>query len=113
MTNREDSTMSRSVQEVSTLLENIYFNGSEQRRGLRIERTTLRELFQMQRLEAATLAKLHDELRLRGFLLFPLDTDNYKAAQIWLLGRAARLEQWPIADNAVIQRAEQKAMQAA
>ena len=103
--------MARSVNEVGIILENIYFNGFEESRGpYKITRSTLRKIFDMGRLEGGTLIHLHEELRDDGFLLYPLDEDDFSKAKLWVVDWMSRLETRPIADYKALERAERRAL---
>jgi hypothetical protein len=94
--------VAKSPEDVALKLINIYRHGFERRGSYRISKPHLRELFGMARVEATTLKTLHDVLREDGYLLTPLDQDDYHHAQTWIVQRLVRLERQPIVDDAVI-----------
>jgi hypothetical protein len=77
------------VQLLATLLQNIYWNGFEERRGTRyrINRSRLKDLAQVQRFEVGTLKKLAELLKADGFMLYPLDKGDFSANE-WFFREA-------------------------
>ena len=61
----------------------------------------------MGRVEATTLQTLHDVLRERGFLLTPLDNDDYSTAQMWVVQRLVTLQARPIVNDGMLAEEEE------
>jgi hypothetical protein len=98
------------VQLLATLLENIYWNGFRERRGTsyRINRSRLRDLADVQRFEIGTLEKLVARLKADGFILYPLDNNDFGATE-WVFDKRDTLRALPLADDAAIRNADDRA----
>ena len=96
--------MPKTPEDVARLLIRIYRKGFEKRGAYRILRSSLRDepLFDMRRLEGTTIQELHECLRERGYLLTPLDQDDFSHAQAWIVQRLQNLENRRLADDDVI-----------
>ena len=95
---------------LTTLLENIYWNGFEARRGMsfRIARSKLRRLAAVGRLESGTMEKLVGRVRKEGFVLFPLDSSDYACAKEWIFDKYETLSKLQPADDAVLKKAQKR-----
>jgi hypothetical protein len=97
------------VQLLATLLQNIYWNGFEERRGTsyRINRSRLTDLAEVQRFEVGTLKKLVERLKADGFIFYPLDKGNFTASE-WFFEKLDKLRELPQADDKAIRKAEDR-----
>jgi hypothetical protein len=96
--------MPKTPEEVAPLLIAIYRKGFNIKGTYRISRSSLRDmpLFDMARLEGTTIQQLHDCLREEGYLLTPLDQDDFSSARMWVVQRLGHLENRPLADENII-----------
>jgi hypothetical protein len=92
---------------LAILLRNIYWNGFDHRgTSYRIARSILRDLAGAQRLEAGTMKKLIERVRVDGFILYPVDKSDYARASLWVFDRLENHAKLPLADATAIRNAE-------
>jgi hypothetical protein len=97
------------IEVVATHLKNIYYNGFDRRgTAYRIARSKLRDLADVQRIEASTMKRLIDWVRRDGFILYPVDKGDYADANQWIFDELANHRKLPLADETALRTAEQR-----
>jgi hypothetical protein len=93
------------VNAASIFLQNIYWNGFDERGSFKISRTMIRRLLRTETLSAATLAALVKNLRRNGFLMSPLD----RTSREWIVERIDPTK-LPVVTDDVLRNAEERAI---
>lgn len=99
------------INDLAVQLGNIYHNGFERRGSYLISRETIRFIYNANRIESSTLERLVGLMRESGFVMYPLDNDDYSWAQTWVVDSIKRMEKRPTADNTVYLKALKRAQQ--
>jgi hypothetical protein len=87
----------------------VYWNGFDHRgTSFRITRSRLRNLAELQRLEAGTMKKIVERVRQDGFILYPIDKSDYARARQWGFDKLEKHTNLPLADDDAIHSAEQR-----
>jgi hypothetical protein len=109
-TKKKSERTTYNLEKCEALLENIYWNGFEGRRGpFRVDRASLRELFGVEKFQRGALQKLAQLARKAGFILFPLDQIEQAKAREWIFDNLKRISGLPVADETAISRAQNRA----
>jgi hypothetical protein len=94
---------------INVLLKNIYWNGFERRgTSFRIARSRLRDLADVQRLEAGTMRKIVERVRREGFILYPIDKSDYALARLWGFDKLENHTNLPLVEDDAIRNAERR-----